>query len=323
MNRLRLLLMNGAALLAALCALPAPAQPYPIKPIRIIVPTSPGGASDLTARLAAQKAAPLLGQQLIVDNRPGASGVVGLQIAQRAAPDGYTIILLAGTYAASVNLYSKPPYDLINDFTHITQASSQPYVLVMHPSVGAKTVKELVALALAKPETLNFAHSGTGGLQHLAGVMLSSMTGARFLHVPYKGGGPVLTAVVANQAQFSFNNYLVSGPHITSGRLRALAVTTARRSAALPEIPALAETYPGYKVDTWYGFSAPAKTPPKIIDQLHRAITASLSESGTREALLKDGSEVVASTPEQFTKFLREEVLAWGKLIKQAKVTIE
>jgi len=230
-----------SAALAMLFASHATAQPYPTKPIRLIVPFAPGGGTDITARAIALKLTEAWGQTVVPDNRTGANGTIGVDIAAKSAPDGYTLTMISSSHSVNVSLYKKLPYDLIRDLSPITQATTQPYALVVHPSVPAKSVKELIALAKAKPGTLNYGSSGTGGLSHLSGALFSSLAGITITHIPYKGGAPAMTDVIAGQIQMLFSTILQSHAHIKAGRLRPLAVTTVKRSAAAPELPTMRE----------------------------------------------------------------------------------
>lgn len=310
------------ALVAPALASAADTIQYPSRPVRMVVPTAPGGGSDFMTKLAGDKLAAKLGQSFVLDNRPGGAGMVGLEVVARAAPDGHTLGLLSSSNAASMNLYSRPPFDMVNDFAAITQTTSQPYVLVVHPGVAANNVKELIALAKAKPGGLQYASSGSGGMQHLAGALLSMLANISMVHVAFKGGSPALNEVIAGQSQMSFNTVILAGPHIKAGRVRALAVTTSKRSAALPGVPAMSETVPGYNVDTWYGFVAPARTPAAVIELLHKEFIAALSAADVKTKLLAEGSEVVGSTPREFAAHIKSEIQTWGKVIKQAGIRL-
>jgi len=306
------------AALASLAAGAAYAQQYPTKPIRLIVPFAPGGGTDITARVIALKLGDALGQTVVADNRPGANGTIGVDLCAKAAPDGYTLTMISSSHAVNVSLYTKLPYDLIKDLAPITQATRQPYALVIHPAVPAKSVKELIALAKAKPGTLNYGSSGTGGLSHLSGALLASLSGVNMVHVPYKGGFPALMDVVGGQIQMLFSTLLQSQPQIKAGRLRILAVTTAQRWPSAPEVPTMAEAgVPGYEVTQWYGILAPAKTPQPIVVKLSKEIARFLHQSDVKEKLAADGADAVGSTPEQFGAHVRTEVARWNKLVKQ------
>ena len=295
---------------------------YPARAVRIIVPTAPGGGAVAVTRPIGQKLSSMLGQSFVVDTRPGAAGATGSEIAARAAPDGYTLLMFAGSQAASVNLFDKQPFDPIADFAPITHATNQAYVLVVNPTVAANNVKDLIALAKAKPGTLAYASSGTGGLQHLAGVLLESMSGTKFTHAPYKGGAPAINDVVSGTMHMSFNSYILSAPHMKANRVRALAVTTSKRAAVLPNVPTMAETLPGYNAANWYGFLAPAKTPAPIVDKLYKSMTAALQDKEVREKLMAEDCEIVASTPQAFTAHLKAEIAKWNKLIKDNRIKL-
>ncbi|MBI4207841.1 MAG: tripartite tricarboxylate transporter substrate binding protein [Betaproteobacteria bacterium] len=302
----------------------APADTYPGKPIRLIVPFAPGGGTDITARTIAQKLTERSGQQVIVDNRPGANGTIGVDIASKSAPDGYTLSMISSSHSVNVSLYKKLPYDLANDLAPITQATSQPYALVVHPSVPAKSVKELVALARAKPGTLNYGSSGTGGLSHLSGALLGSLAKVDIVHIPYKGGSPAMTDVIAGQIQMLFSTILQSHAHLKSGKLRGLAVTTAKRSPAEPNLPTMQEAgVPGYEVAGWYGVVAPAKVPQPILAKLNREIVEILRSPDVGPRLAADGSEPVGSTREAFGAHIRSEIAKWNKLVKEANIRAE
>lgn len=295
-----------------------PPPDYPARPIRLIVPFPPGGGTDITARAIAQKLTERWGQQVVVDNRPGANGTIGANITAKSAPDGHTLTMISSSHAVNASLYAKLPYDLVMDLAPVTQATSQPYPLVVNPSVPAKSVKELIALAKAKPGILNYGSSGTGGLSHLSGALLASLAGINMVHIPYKGGAPSLTDVIAGQIQMLFGTLLLTNPHVKAGKLRVLAVTTAKRTPAAPELPTMMEAgVAGYEVMQWYGVLAPAKVPPAIIGKLSKEIARSLHEPDVKPRLAADGSDAVGSAPEQFGAHVRSEVAKWGKLVKQ------
>lgn len=302
----------------------AQAQNYPTKPIRLIVPFAPGGGTDITARAIALKLTEAWGQTVVPDNRTGANGTIGVDIAAKSAPDGYTLTMISSSHSVNVSLYKKLPYDLIRDLSPITQATTQPYALVVHPSVPAKSVKELIALAKAKPGTLNYGSSGNGGLSHLSGALFSSLAGINITHIPYKGGAPAMTDVIAGQIQMLFSTILQSHAHIKAGRLRPLAVTTVKRSAAAPELPTMREAgVPGYEVAGWYGILAPAKTPQPIITKLNQEIVRILHTDELKDRLSADGSEPVGNTPEQFGAHIKSEVAKWSKVVKEAGIRAE
>jgi tripartite-type tricarboxylate transporter receptor subunit TctC len=287
----------------------------------VIVPSVAGGALDALARVVAQKLNERSHVPFVVDNRPGAGGTIGIESGARAAADGYTLVIISATHAATSSLQGKRAYDLQRDFAPIVWATTQPYIVNVNPQVPARTIKELIALAKAKPDAVSYGSPGAGSAQHLAGVLLSSMSGAPLFHVPYKGGAQVVNDIIGGQIQMSFTNYLICRPHIESGKLRALAVTTAKRSKAVPDLPAIAEGLPGYDADNWYGLIAPAKTPAPILDTLHREISAILQAPEIRAKLAAEASEVVTVSRAEFGRHLGNEVVKWGEVIRKAGVT--
>ncbi len=302
----------------------AVAQPYPTKPIRLIVPFAPGGGTDITGRAIAMKLSEALGQTVVVDNRAGANGTIGADIAAKAPPDGYTLSMISSSHSVNPSIMKKLPYDLINDLAPITQATTQPYALILHPSVAAKSVKELIALVKAKPNSLNYGSSGTGGLSHLSGALLCSMTGITMTHIPYKGGSPALTDLVGGQIQMLFSTILQAQSQLKGGRVRALAVTTARRSAGAPDLPTMQEAgVAGYEVAGWYGMVAPLKTPAAIIARLNTETVKALRAADIKDKLAADGSEPVGSTSEAFSLHIKTEVAKWQKLVKDANIRAE
>jgi tripartite-type tricarboxylate transporter receptor subunit TctC len=306
--------LGGAAPLAAA----QPGSDYPSRPIRLVVPFPPGGGTDITARTIAHKLSERWGQQVVIDNRPGANGTIGVDIVAKAAPDGYTATMISSSHAVNVSLYAKLPYDLIKDLAPVTQATSQPYALVINPSVPAKSVKELIALARAKPGTLNYGSSGAGGLSHLSGALLASLAGVSLTHIPYKGGSLAMNDVIAGQIQMLFGTLLLTNPHVKAGKLRSLAVTTAKRAPAAPDLPTMMEAgVAGYEVMQWYGIIAPAKVPAPIIDKLSKEIARGLHEPDVKPRLAADGSDAVGNSPAEFGAHIRSEVAKWSKLVKQ------
>ena len=302
----------------------AVAQPYPTKPIRLIVPFAPGGGTDITGRAIAMKLSEALGQTVVVDNRAGANGTIGADIAAKAPPDGYTLSMISSSHSVNPSIMKKLPYDLINDLAPVTQATTQPYALILHPSVAAKSVKELIALVKAKPDSLNYGSSGTGGLSHLSGALLCSMTGITMTHIPYKGGSPALTDLVGGQIQMLFSTILQAQSQLKGGRVRALAVTTARRSAGAPDLPTMQEAgVAGYEVAGWYGMVAPLKTPAAIIARLNTETVKALRAADIKDKLAADGSEPVGSTSEAFSLHIKTEVAKWQKLVKDANIRAE
>jgi tripartite-type tricarboxylate transporter receptor subunit TctC len=310
--------------LAAPGAVAAQPAAYPTKPIRLIVPFAPGGGTDITGRTIAHKLGERWGQQVVTDNRPGANGTIGADLIAKAAPDGYTIGMITSSHSVNPSLMKKLPYDLEKDLAPLTQATTQPYALVLHPAVPAKSLKELIALAQAKPGALNYGSSGTGGLSHLSGALLGSLAKVNLVHVPYKGGSPAMTDVIGGQIQMLFSTLLQAQAHIKSGRLRAIAVTTARRSPAAPDLPTMQEAgLPGYEVAGWYGVVAPAGLPKPLIARLNREIADILRSPEVRDRLAADGSEPVGSTSEAFGLHIRSEVAKWRRLIAETGIRAE
>lgn len=313
-----LMLISGALAATGCFAQGNAAVDYPSKPIRLIVPFAPGGGTDITARTIAQKLTERWGHQVVVDNRPGANGTIGIDITANSAPDGYTLSMISSSHSVNVSLLKKVPYDLIKDLAPITQATTQPYALVVHPSLPVKSVKDLVALARAKPGTLNYGSSGTGGLSHLSGALFASLAKVNMVHIPYKGGNPAMIDVIAGQIQMLYSTLLQAQTHLKSGKLRALGVTTAKRSAAAPELPTMQEAgIAGYEVAGWYGVVAPAKVPAPIIAKLNKEIVSILAQPEIKNRLSADGSEPVGSTSQQFGAHIRSEVAKWAKLTRE------
>ncbi|MBI1990191.1 MAG: tripartite tricarboxylate transporter substrate binding protein [Betaproteobacteria bacterium] len=302
-------------------ALPVGAQAYPAKPVRLIVPFPPGGPTDVVSRLMAPKMAEGLGQQVVVENRGGAGGAIGTEHVAKSAPDGYTIVMgTIGGLAVARSLNPKLGYDTLRDLAPITQSVSVTSILVTHPSVPAKNVKELLALAKKGSGKLNYASSGNGTITHLAGELLKLMAKVDIAHVPYKGGAPALVALVSGEVDMSYENSLIITPHIKSGKVKGLAVTSAKRSALMPELPTIAETLPGYSASGWYGLLAPAATPKPAIARLHSEAVKALRAPDVVEKLTGQGAEPVASTPEEFTAFIRSETSKWANLVKAANM---
>jgi tripartite-type tricarboxylate transporter receptor subunit TctC len=301
------------------------ASSFPARPIRMIVAFAPGGGTDIIGRIAAQGITTHLGQQVVVDNRPGAGGNIGTALVARAAPDGYTLVTAGtGTHAINPSLYTKIPYDALKDFTPVTLVAATPYLLVVNPSVQASTVKELVALARAKPDALNMASSGNGGMPHLAGELFKLMTQVQMTHVPYKGTGAVFSDLIGGQVQVLFGDIVATSPHVKSGKLRALGITSLKRSANLPEFPTIAETgVPGYDAVGWFGVFAPAGTPRPVVDALQQAIAKYVNQADVRARLSTLGADVVASTPEQFGTIQRADLERWAKVVKAAGIRID
>jgi len=316
------LLITVATLLAT--AIPAWAQQYPVRPIRLVVPFPPGGGTDTMARVVAPKLSEFLGQQVVVENRGGAGATIGAEVAAKSAPDGYTLMLATITNAIGASLYSRLNYDLVRDFAPITRLATTPHILVVHPSVPVRTVKEFVALAKAKPGELAYSSSGSGSAAHLAGELFNSLTGVKTTHVPYKGGGPSMIALVGGEVSLAFATMPSAIGYVRSGRLRGIAVTTERRSPSTPELPTIAETgVAGYEAGSWYGLSAPAGTSKEIITRLHAETLKVVGLPDVKERLFNAGFEIVTSTPEEFAAFTRNEIQKWGKIVKAAGLKVD
>jgi len=316
-----------AALLVICAVLPslAHAQSYPNKTIRMIVPFPAGGATDIVARLVAQKLGDAVGQQVIVDNRGGAAGTIGSDLAAKSPPDGYTILIgTSSTHAIAQSLYAKLPYDSIKDFTPVVGIATATIVLSMHPSVPAKTVRELIVLAKAKPDALSFASSGSGGVSHLVGEMFKAQAGVQMLHIPYKGDAPALADLVGGQVSLEFGTALSFLPYIQSGRLKALAVTSLKRSQVMPDVPTVAESgLKGFEALQWFGVFAPAGTRAEVVTRLNTEIVKILQTADMRERLTKLASEVMADSPEQFAVFQKAEIAKWARVVKDSGARID
>jgi tripartite-type tricarboxylate transporter receptor subunit TctC len=315
---------KSVMVVALLAAGLAQAQGYPDKPIRMIVASAPGGAPDILGRSVAQKMSEALGQQVVVDNRAGASGLIGAEMAAKAAPDGYTLFLGTTTlYAILPNLKKNLPYDIQRDFASITQIAGASNVLVINPAVPAKSVAELLQYAKAKPGALNYASAGQGTPAHLAGEMLNVTAGISMTHVPYKGAGPALIDIIAGQIQLIITSPIAAGPHITSGKVRALATTGAKRNPALPDLPTVADTVPGYEITQWWGLSVPAKTPRVVITRLHAEAAKAINLPDVRERIIRAGAEPVGGTPQAFDALIAAEQQRLGNVIRKAKITLD
>ena len=299
-------------------------QNYPERPVRLIDPYAPGGGSGLIARMLSVKLAETWGKQIVVDNRPGAAAAIGTEICARAAPDGYTLCMgTSGSIAISPNM-NKVPYDPVTDLAAITQTSAQSMLVVLHPSVPIHSVKELIAFARANPNKLAYASSGTGGSGHLAVELFQALTKVSMTHAPYKGNGPAVIALLGGEVQLGFNNILAVLPHVQSGKLKAIAVTSTRRASTVPNVPTLIEAgVAGYDATSWNGVFAPAKTPRPIIARLHADIVKVLKAPDVREKLVAAGSDPVGSTPEEFAAHVKAELARWGKVIRDNNIRSE
>lgn len=326
MNILQLIpgITRSSLLLAAvIAALPAAmAAEFPSRPLRFMIPLAAGGGGDITVRAVSQKLSAAWGQSVVVDNRPGGTGAIALETVARAQPDGYTIIMISGTHTARRATHrGRLPYDLVRDFVPVTQMTRQSYVLVLHPSVAAKSIPELIALAKARPGSLTYGSAGQGSLQHLSGALLATSTHTSLLHVAYKGGGPALADLLGGQISMVFATPLESVPHIKPGRLRALAVTSPQRSPAMPDLPSIAETgVSGYEVTNWYGVLAPAAVRKPVVDRLNRSIVDALRTPELSERFQKDGVEPIGSTPAEFQKHIAAEITKWERVVAAAGI---
>jgi len=294
---------------------------YPARPMRVIVPQSAGGSTDLAARIVVQRMGDAMGQTFVVDNRPGAGSLNGTETVAHAVPDGHTLLVVAASFSINPSLHEKLPFDPIRDFAPVARLAALPHVLVVHPTVPAKTVKDLIALAKAKPGELNYASSGVATSTHLAAELFRHLTGTDMVQVPYKGGAPGMVALVGGQVQLYFATISTALPHIKSGKIRALAVTSSKRSIVAPEYPTIAEAgVPGYEHASWVGMLAPAKTPPAIIASLNANVVKALSREDVKGLLLRDGLEPVGDSPQAFAALIKAEVAKWMKVVKAAGI---
>jgi len=311
----------AVAVTGATCAV---AATYPEKPVRMVVPFPPGGGTDVVARAIALKLTEQWGQSVVVDNRPGAASMVGTEMLARAVPDGYTLGFVSMSHTINPSIYKKLPFDPIADFSPVVLAATAPNVLVVSPGVGAKSVAELVQIAKSRPGKLNFPSSGNGGVSHLSMEMFRYAAGIDIVHVPYRGAGPALTALLANETQLMMATTPVALPQMKAGRLIALATTGLKRSSLAPEIPTVAEAgYPGFEADTWYGMLAPAKVPPALVNQANAAVTKMLTQADFKERLAHEGAQPAGGTPAQFAAHIKSEIEKWAKIVRMARVKIE
>jgi len=311
----------AASGLAAQPASTGSGQAYPSRPVRMIVPQSAGGSTDVVARLIAQRMSDDLGQPVVVDNRPGAGSLNGIEIVANAAPDGHTLLTVAASFTINPALHRKLPFDPVNGFTPISQLVTLPHVLVVHPSVPVDSVKSLIALAKAKPDALNYASSGIATSTHMAAELFLYLTKTRMVNVPFKGGAPAMVGMLSGQCQVNFATISTALPHIRSGKLRALAVSTAKRSAAAPEFPTIAEAgVPGYEHGSWVGTLATAKVPQAVIKRLNATAVKAAHAADVKTLLLRDGLEATGTTPAEFAAIIRTEVAKWQKVVKAAGI---
>ena len=311
-----------ASVLVAL-ALPAHAQTYPSRPIKIIVPFGPGGFTDVAARIIQKELAPALGQAVIVENKPGAGSTIGTSEVAKGQPDGYTLVMISTAHVISPHLYKQMPYDPIKDFTPVMKLAEGPYVLVTHPSLPVKTVRELIALARAQPNVIDYASSGNGSAQHLVGALFVTMAGAPLSHIPYKGSSQAMNDVLGGQVKVSFVGVPNALPSLNAGKLRALAVSTKKRYADLPDVPTLDEAgVKGFDATIWLGLLAPPGTPADVVHTLNAAITKVLSTPDSRKLMASAGVDVATSTPEEFGALLQSELDRWGKVVRETGATV-
>jgi tripartite-type tricarboxylate transporter receptor subunit TctC len=301
----------------------ARAQAYPTRPVRLIVPFAPAGASDITARLIGQWLSERLGQQFVIDNRPGGGGNIGTEAVVRAPADGYTLLMVGSANASNATFYDKLNFNFIRDIAPVAGVFRGPYVMVVNPSVPASTVPEFIAYAKATPRKVNMASSGIGAVPHVAGELFKMMAGIDMVHVPYRGGGPALTDLLAGQVQVYFPTTVASIGYIRTGRLRALAVTAATRSDALPDIPTVGESLPGYEASTFYGVGAPKVTPAEIVDKLNKEVNAALDDPKMKARLADLGGVALPGSPAEFGKLIADETEKWAKVIKFAGIKAE
>jgi len=313
-------MLFAAPLLAA--AVPAAAQQYPTKPVRMIIPYSAGGATDVVVRIVANKLPELLGQQVVIDNRVGAGSMIGTEIAAKSSPDGYTLVGAGTPHVIVPHLYKKVAYDALKDFAPIMQIGAQPYGLTVHPTLGVKSVKELIDLAKKSPGKINYASSGNGGAQHLFQAMFVSMAKVDMVHIPYKGSGPARADLLGGQVKVGCLGISSIIGHHKAGQMRIIAVTSAKRSPELPDVPAIAETVPGYDAQLWTGFLAPRGTPAVAINRIQRDVTKFLQTPEAKTAFDRVGTYIVTSEPKSFSAFLQDEYVKWGKVVRDVKLQI-
>ena len=296
---------------------------YPGKPVRIVVPSSPGGGTDILARIVAQKLTENLGQQFVVENRPGAGQVIGIEAVARSPADGYTLLMAASAIVINEVMYSKPPYNTLRDFAPVTLGASLPNILVAHPALPVKSVRELIVLAKARPGQLNYSSAGSGTSPHLSMELFRIMAGITVTHIPYKGSGPATVDLVAGQVQLSMPNVLTALPQIKGRKLRALGVTSGRRATGLADIPAIAESVPGYEAIQWYGVLAPAGTPREIVNKLQSEIARVLVLPEVKDRLSADGADPVGNRPDEFAAYIKAEIAKWDKVVKTGGIRLE
>ena len=311
----------AAAALA--CAWSAPAlADFPDRPVKIVVPFGPGGFTDVAARILQKELAPVLGQSIIIENKPGAGSTIGTAEVAKAKPDGYTLVMISTTHVISPHLYKQIPYDPLKDFTPVMKLAEGPYVLVVHPSLPAKNVRELVELARREPGKIDYASSGNGSAQHLVGALFLNAAKVQMNHVPYKGSNQAMNDLVGGQVKVSFVGVPNALPNLNNGKLRALGVSTAKRYAELPDVPAIAETVPGYDATVWLGLLAPPGTPRDVVQKINAAIVKALSQPDARKLMSSAGVDVATSSPEEFGQLMQTELERWGKVVRETGATV-
>ena len=313
----------AAALATTALVLPAQAQTFPDRPIKIIVPFGPGGFTDVAARILQKELAPAIGQAVIIENKPGAGSTIGTAEVSKAKPDGYTLVMISTAHVISPHLYKQMPYDALRDFAPVMKIAEGPYVLVVHPSLGVKSVAELLALAKAQPGKVDYASSGNGSAQHLVGALFTTMAGANLTHVPYKGSSQAMNDLIGGQVKVSFVGVPNALPNLASGKLKALGVSTAKRYSEMPDVPTIAEAgVPGYDATIWLGLLAPPGTPREIVQKLNADITKILSTPDARKLMASAGVDVATSTPEEFARLMATEMDRWGKVVRETGATV-
>ena len=324
--------IRATSFIVAVWLAPAPgwAQPagkpaaFPVKPGRIVIAYPAGGPTDILGRIVAQKLSESLGQQFIVDNRPGAAGIIGADMVAKSPPDGYTLLAVPATHAVNPSLFAKMPYDTLRDLTHVGLIAEAPFILVVHPSLPVKNVRELAELARRRPGQLNYGAASLGGLPHLAGELFNLMNNVKMISIPYKGGAPATVDLLAGHVPIMFNSMLASMPHVKGGKLRALGITTLKRSGAVPEVPTIAEQgMPGFDVSGWYGVLAPAGLPADILARLNTEIGRGMRDAAVVKRLAGEGVDAVTSTPDEFAARVRSEIEKWGKVVRAAGMKAE
>jgi tripartite-type tricarboxylate transporter receptor subunit TctC len=294
---------------------------FPVKPGRVVVGYPPGGPTDILGRVVAQKLSESLGQQFILDNRPGAAGNIGAEIVAKSPPDGYTLLTVPATHAVTPSIQTKMPFDTVRDFTHIALIAEAPFILVVHPTLPVKNVRELAAMARARPGQLNYGATSLGGLPHLAGELFNQMNNVKMVGIPYKGGAPATMDLLAGHVPIMFNSMLASMPHVKGGKLRALGVTSLKRTAAAPEVPTIVEQgMPGFDVSGWYGVLAPAGLPPDILSRLNAEVNRGMRDALVIKRLAGEGVDATTSSPDEFTARVKSEIEKWGKVVRKAGI---